>query len=115
MKKTSLLWALRGHQNRQLEKKKKKKKHNLKVENYVLFSRFSEDLSPEDSLSDCSEGLLRRGQGGTRIYRGFCNKNQVVGTSKDYVKENQTSQVNEFSIFLGMERCKGLGSLKSFL
>jgi len=32
--------------------------HNLKVENYDLFSGISEDLSPEDSLSDSSEGLL---------------------------------------------------------
>ena len=31
-----------------------------------------------------SEGRLPRGKGGARIYRGFCNKGQVVGTSKDY-------------------------------
>ena len=43
--------------------------HNLKVGNYVLFSGFSEDLSPEDSLSDHSEGLLQRGKGGAGIYR----------------------------------------------
>ena len=30
-------------------------------------------------------------------------------------KENQTSQVNEFSTFLCMGRCKSLGSLKSVL
>ena len=30
-------------------------------------------------------------------------------------KENQTSQVQEFSTFLCMGRCKSLGSLKSFL
>ena len=40
--------------------KKKKKRTILKVENCVLFSRFSEDLSLEDSLSDSSEGLLQR-------------------------------------------------------
>ena len=31
------------------------------------------------------------------------------------MKENQISQVKEFSTFLCMGRCKGLGSLKSFL
>ena len=36
------------------------------------------------SLSDCSEGLLWRGNGGARVYRSFCNKNQVVGTSNNY-------------------------------
>ena len=30
-------------------------------------------------------------------------------------KENQTSQVKEFSAFLCMGRCKSLDSLKSFL
>ena len=34
-----------------------KKRHNLKVENYVLFSRFAEDLSLGSSLSDSSEEL----------------------------------------------------------
>ena len=36
--------------------------------------------------------------------------------SKDYceLKENQISQVKEFSVFLGMGRCKCLGTLKSF-
>ena len=58
--------------------------HSLKAENYILFGRFSEDLSPEDGLSDRSEGVLRRGKEGDRIYRSFCNKNQVVRTSKDY-------------------------------
>ena len=37
---------------------KKKKKHNLKTENYVLFSRFTEDPSQRYSLSDGPEGLF---------------------------------------------------------
>ena len=41
----------------------------------------SEDLRPGHSVSDSSEGVLWRGN--PRIYRGFCNKDQVVGTSKD--------------------------------
>ena len=58
--------------------------HNLKVENYVLFGGLSEDSSPGGSLSYGSEGLFQRGKEGARTYRGFCNKNQVVRTSKDY-------------------------------
>ena len=44
----------------------------------------AEDLSPGASLSDCYEELLWGDKGGARIYRSFDNKNQVVGTSKDY-------------------------------
>ena len=54
-----------------------KKTHNLKVENYVLFGGLSEVLSPRCSLSNSSEGLPLRGKRGARIYRSFCNKNQV--------------------------------------
>ena len=36
----------------------KKKKHNLTVENYVLFGRRTEDLSSGDSLSGSSEELF---------------------------------------------------------
>ena len=36
---------------------------NLKVENYALFDRFSEDLSLENSLSDHSQELLQRDRG----------------------------------------------------
>ena len=43
------------------------KMHYLKVEDYVLFSGFTEDLSPGYSLSDSSEGLFQRGMGGARI------------------------------------------------
>ena len=41
-----------------------KKTHDLKAENYVLFGELSEDLSPGGSLSDSSEELLWRGEGG---------------------------------------------------
>ena len=37
-----------------------KKLYHPTVENYVVFGVFSEDLRLEDSLSDPSEGLLRR-------------------------------------------------------
>ena len=41
--------------------------HNLKVENYVLFGRLSEDLSPGDNLSGGSGGHSKEVKGGTRI------------------------------------------------
>ena len=47
-----------------------------KGENYVLFGGLPEDLSLGYSLSDSSEGLLRRGKGGARIYRSFCKNNK---------------------------------------
>ena len=61
-----------------------KKMHNLKVENWVSFGGFAEDLSLGGSLSCSSETLLQRGEGRARIYRNFCNKNQVVRTARDY-------------------------------
>ena len=49
--------------------------HNLKVENYILFGGLPEDFSEE---------LLQRGKEGARIYRGSCNRHQLlVGTSID--------------------------------
>ena len=58
--------------------------HNLKVENYVLFSRHAEDLSLRDSLLDSSEGLFQRGKGRARIYIGvFANQNQEKQTNKN--------------------------------
>ena len=59
--------------------------HNLKVDNYVLFSGHIEDLSLGDSLSDSSEGLFQRGKGEVRIYRSSnkqTNKNHVVEHQK---------------------------------
>ena len=60
----------------------KKKKHNLKAENYVLFGGHNWGLKPETQLlkivlRDCFEGEAR-------IYRGFCNKDQAVETLNDH-------------------------------
>ena len=62
----------------------RKKMHDLKVENYVLFSIQTQGLSLGDSLSESAKGPLRRRKEGARICRNFCNKNQVVRTSEDY-------------------------------
>ena len=61
------------------------------------------------TLKNCSEEVT----GGTRIFRSFATKGQVVRNVKRLllIKENQISRVKEFSVFL----CKSLGSLKSFL
>ena len=60
--------------------------HNLKVENYVSFSELTEDLSPGNSLSGGSEGLLQRGKGRARIYRSIkTEQNKTYSrASKDY-------------------------------
>ena len=59
-----------------------------KVNNYVLFSGLTEDLSSEYSLSESSEKLFQRGKGETRICRSFLKhtkkliQNKGLGTSK---------------------------------
>ena len=49
----------------------------LKAENYILFSKLSEDLSPGDSSKKLSEEV--RGKSG---HLGVFARNAVVGTSK---------------------------------
>ena len=66
------------------EQQQQQQKHNLRDENYVLFSGLAEDLCSGGSFSDSPGGLLRRGKEGARIYRSFHNKDHVVGTSTDY-------------------------------
>ena len=44
----------------------------------------TEELSLGRNPSGTSERLLQRGKGGARINRGFCNKDQVGRTSRDY-------------------------------
>lgn len=82
----------------------RKKMHQLKVENYSLLNRISEDFSWGHSLSAGAEGRLPRGRG-ARIHGSFCSKNQVFRAWKDYcsLKKHRTSQVTESSAFLCME------------
>ena len=53
-----------------------KKKHNLKVASYVLFTGLTKDSSPGSSLSDHSEGLFQRGKG--RYIAGFVEEENIV-------------------------------------
>lgn len=59
------------------------KKTQPKSWDYVLFGRTKLGLNGR-SFSDCSDGLLQRGEGRAGLYRGFCMRDRVVGTSKDY-------------------------------
>ena len=62
-----------------------KKPHILKKLRILFYlADKTEELSLGLSPSETSERLLQRGKGGARINRGFCNKDQVVRTSKDY-------------------------------
>ena len=96
---------------------KKKKKHNLKVESYVLFSGQNWGHQPWDTTSqitlrDCS-GEAREEPGYTGL---SAPKTRLLEHQKIMlIEENQTSHVKEFSAFLCMGRCKSLGLLKSFL
>ena len=55
----------------------RKKRHNLKVENYVLFGVLTEDLNLRDGLLDSSEELFQRGKEVARI----CEVLQKPGSS----------------------------------
>ena len=71
------------------------------------------DTASHIMLRNCSE----EASGGARIDRSICNKRPGSWNIERLLltKENQISQVKEFSAFLCMGRCKSLGSLKSFL
>ena len=51
-----------------------------KINNYVVFSGLTEDLSSEYSLSDSSEKLFQRGKGETRICRSFSKQTKKTNT-----------------------------------
>ena len=69
------------------------------------------------SISSNPERTAPRRQGGKPGYIEVLQQRAGSPNVKRLllIKENQVSQVKEFSIFLCMGRCKSLGSLKSFL
>ena len=89
-----------------------------KVESYVLLGDPTEDYSPGNSLSalrNCSKEVREEPE-----YLGVFTKNKQTKHVFEHQKttanhKNQTSQVNNFSAFLCIGRCKSLGSLKLFL
>ena len=86
------------------KRQKKKKTIKKKVENYALFSRHTEDLSPGYILSDrCRDYLQREKPRYTRVFETNKQiKHPCSQNTKRFllIKESQTSQVNEFSTFL---------------
>jgi len=87
--------------------KLKKKKHNLKL---CFIQDLTEDYGLEASFSAGFEGLFQRGKGRVRMYRSF---GQEKKTKKQ--KKPQPFQVNDFSAFLCMGKCKNRGFSNSFL
>ena len=55
------------------------KKHNPKAETYVLLNGHSESFNTRRPVF---QNYLQRSKGGTRIYRRFCNKDQVFRASQ---------------------------------
>ena len=82
----------------------------LKLRGIFYSTDKTEDLSlghsVSETLRDCSEGAE------TRTYRRFCNKDQVVETSKEGKKESEVAQscptlcnsMNQVSPFMGFSR-----------
>ena len=70
-------------------------------------------MASQVTLRDMFQG----GGGEVSGYTEVCNKGQVGWTSEVFlwIKENQISQVKEFSTLLHKGKCKSLGSLKPFL
>ena len=69
----------------------------------LLFSGLAEDLSLGNSLSDSSQGLFQQGEEGTGMYRNSNKPTKLKNlniTRLLLIKENQTSQVNEFNVFV---------------
>lgn len=71
------------------------------------------EIASQITLRNCPQ----EARWGASIYKSFCNKNQVVGTSKDTcsLKKNSCLKLMKFSTFLYMGRCKSWGSLKPLL
>ena len=72
----------------------------------------AQEAASQVALRDCSKGVREElGYiGDLQQKPGRWNIKRLL-----LIKENKTSQVNAFSTFLCMGRCKSLGSLKSFL
>ena len=94
--------------------KKKKKAQCESCEQFYLGQNQSCSLG--NSNSNISERLPEGGEERSQDTEEFCNKRGVVKIVIRLllVKENQMSQVKQFSAFLCMGRCKSLGPLNSF-
>ena len=81
-------------------------------------ANFLRTSSSGHSISDNAEKTVPKSQGGrgNQDIQEFLQQRPGIRNIKRLllIKENQTSQVKEFSSSLCMGRCKSLGSLKSF-
>ena len=86
-----------------------------KIVHYVLFRNLTEDYSLGGSLSDALEERSKEVREEPRYIGVFAEKRNVAEHQKITLIIKQTPQVNDFSAFLCMGRCRSLGSLKLFL
>ena len=83
---------------------------------FLIIQYFNDDFSPWNSLSGGSEKLVRRGKGRQNICEFFAGRKHVVKHQKITANHKElTYQVNNFSAFLCMGKCKNPRSLKCFL
>lgn len=79
----------------------KKKVHNLKLKNYVLFSRDTEDLSSgkesQIALRDYSEEVRKEPEYTRALPKEQINKTGSQNMERLLLKKHQASQVHEFS------------------
>ena len=80
--------------------------HNLKVENSVLFSRHTEDLSQETASQIALRMDYSKGTREEPRYIGVFERKTNTGGENIkrllLIKENETSQVHEFSAFVSL-------------
>ena len=74
---------------------KKKKKHNLKVDNFVSSEDITEDYSLGKQPLTSSKGLYQRGKWGARIHRSFCWKKQ---TNEHVAKHQKVAAITKVKI-----------------
>ena len=94
-----------------------KNTHSIKVASYAFFRETFRTSGPGDSISSDPEKTLRRRKEEPGCYIEVLQQRADSLNIKTVllIKEDQISQVKEFSAFLCMGRCKSLGLLKSFL
>ena len=78
-----------------------KKMHNLKAENYVLFGGLTEDYNLGYKISESSEGLFRRGKGGTER-KNTCSQTSRITTNH----KNRHLKLMIFVLFYAWENAR---------
>ena len=94
------------------------KMHNLKVENDVVFEEVLKTIAWETlsqmALRNCSKEVVEE----TGYIGNFIEKKTKCMVKHQKITSNHKkpdTQINDYSAFLYMGRCKSLGSLKPFL